>query len=84
MVRGAVPVPPPSQVQRHDDAEPATIVLRTPNGDHAKGEVLHTAVERHQVEVCHDRPRLRQHLFAEPPRDAQHLDPAELAAHHGL
>src|SRR5215211_4653504 len=32
MVRGAVPPPPPSQAARHDEAEPATIVLRALNG----------------------------------------------------
>src|SRR4051794_91053 len=45
MVRGAVPPPPATAVPRHEEAEPATIVLRRPDGDPAKGEVLHLAVE---------------------------------------
>src|SRR4051794_773230 len=45
MVRGAVPAPPATAVPRHEEAEPATIVLRRPDGDPAKGEVLHLAVE---------------------------------------
>src|SRR4051794_37148907 len=50
MVRGAVPPPAPSHAPRHDDAEPATIVLRALNGDPAKGEVLHQVVEPGQTE----------------------------------
>src|SRR6478752_2742401 len=46
MVRGAVPPPPvASSAGRHDEAEPATIVLRRADGESAKGEVLHMAVE---------------------------------------
>src|SRR4051794_31813376 len=45
MIRGAVPPPPATAVPRHEEAEPATIVLRRPDGDPAKGEVLHLAVE---------------------------------------
>jgi beta-lactam-binding protein with PASTA domain len=41
LVRGAVPQPPAAPEQ----AEPATIVLRLPEGDPAKGETLHQQVE---------------------------------------
>ena len=44
LVRGAVPAQPPAAAppQQH---EPATIVLRLPDGEYAKGETLHQAVE---------------------------------------
>ncbi len=51
LVRGAVPPPaapaPSSAPAQH---EPATVVLRLPEGDPAKGEVLHQAVEPGQRE----------------------------------
>ncbi len=49
MVRGAVPAQPPAAAPPQPN-EPATIVLRLPEGDPAKGETLHQAVEPGQRE----------------------------------
>jgi len=48
LVRGAVPAQPPAGAPEPN--EPATIVLRLPEGDPAKGETLHQAVEPGQRE----------------------------------
>ena len=48
LVRGAVPAS--AQPSVPDASEPATIVLRLPEGDPAKGETLHQAVEPGQRE----------------------------------
>jgi beta-lactam-binding protein with PASTA domain len=48
LVRGAVPAQPPAAAPQPN--EPATIVLRLPEGDPAKGETLHQAVEPGQRE----------------------------------
>ncbi len=47
-MRGAVPAQPPAGAPQPN--EPATIVLRLPEGDPAKGETLHQAVEPGQRE----------------------------------
>ena len=49
LVRGAVPRSRPRR-RRRRPTEPATIVLRLPDGDPAKGETLHLAVEPGQRE----------------------------------
>ena len=50
-MRGAVPPPAaPVPAAAPEQHEPATIVLRLPDGDPAKGEVLHQAVEPGQRE----------------------------------
>ena len=49
LVRGAVPAQPPAAAPPQAN-EPATIVLRLPDGDPAKGETLHQAVEPGQRE----------------------------------
>jgi beta-lactam-binding protein with PASTA domain len=50
LVRGAVPPPAPASAAAPAQQEPASIVLRLPEGDPAKGEVLHQAVEPGQRE----------------------------------
>ena len=49
-MRGAVPVSQPPAAPAHERSEAASIVLRLPEGDPAKGETLHQAVEPGQRE----------------------------------
>ncbi|HET6550669.1 MAG TPA: PASTA domain-containing protein [Solirubrobacter sp.] len=48
--QAAVPPPAVAKPAAVEEAEPATVVLRLPDGDPAKGEVLHQAVEPGQRE----------------------------------